>query len=143
MMDVEVRGDAVGEAHGVDRAVDGALGQPDGPWIHRSDLARQAHRALVQGVEGYDLVDHAAFACLFCRERRCGEEDLLGPTWAELPRMGEKLDPWHPHQSDGVGELGVFSSHYEVTRPAQHQTGSDALPLHGSDRGLNEVAPSL
>jgi hypothetical protein len=57
--------------------------------------------------------------------------------------MGKELDPRHAHQADRVGELGVVRGDDEVARPAQHQAGSDALALHGSDRGLDQVAPAL
>src|ERR1700722_7092672 len=56
--------------------------------------------------------------------------------------MGEEFDAGHPHQADGVRELGVVSGHDEVARPAQHEAGGDAPPLYGGNRRLDEVAPS-
>ena len=111
---------------------------------HGSMAAISAARLMARSrndVKRHDLVHHAAFPGLLCRQRGGGEQDVLGPPGPEFPGVGEELHSGHPHQADRVGELGVLRSDDQITGPAQHESGGDALTLDGGDRWRDEIAP--
>ena len=87
------------------------------------------------------MVHHAELLGLFRGEARGREQQFLGLSGAELPRVAVVLHAADAHAHDRVGELGVLGSDDQVARPAQQQATGDALALHGSDRGFTDVTP--